>query len=168
MRRTTRPVITPAAYRTPLDVQRENLRTIIAAGLRKLRPAEQQPGTRARRPVVPLDLDERIGRYQTPGCKRCSGHRGLVKLGRCNCDPSPDGIHHALCGFEPCPNGCYDRRRRTGQPLTGRQYRRAAHKAKLPSQVIITDAKDPADVGTPIRLTAAGRVELAYGGGRVA
>jgi hypothetical protein len=33
--------------------------------------------------------------------------------------------------------------------------------------MLITDAKDPADVGTTMRLTAAARVEIAYARGRL-
>ncbi len=41
-------------------------------------------------------------------CGECTG--GLIAAGvRCNCDPGPEGQHQPLCGFEPCPNGCWER-----------------------------------------------------------
>jgi len=41
-------------------------------------------------------------------CGECTG--GLIAAGvRCNCDPGPEGQHRALCGFIPCPNGCWEK-----------------------------------------------------------
>lgn len=38
---------------------------------------------------------------------------GLVEAGGCNCgspaDASVGYMHERLCGWEPCPNGCWDR-----------------------------------------------------------
>jgi hypothetical protein len=46
----------------------------------------------------------------TMPCGRCDA--GLVPVSGCNCDGDSDaypGVHREWCGFEPCPNGCWDR-----------------------------------------------------------
>lgn len=46
----------------------------------------------------------------TTTCGRCED--GLVPVSGCNCDGDTDaypGVHREWCGFEPCPNGCWDR-----------------------------------------------------------
>lgn len=44
-------------------------------------------------------------------CGQCED--GLVPIGRCNCgspaDESAGFMHERLCGYEPCPDGCWDR-----------------------------------------------------------
>ena len=44
-------------------------------------------------------------------CGECED--GLIPIGRCNCGSPADAsigyMHERLCGFEPCPNGCWDR-----------------------------------------------------------
>lgn len=155
--------IPATASRSVYDVQRANLSAILPAGLRGLRPARQEQEPRGRRPVEPLDLDERITRYRTPGCPICAGHRGLVEVGHCTCAPGPNGEHERYCGTEPCPSGCWEKRRRIGQ-LTGPQARRAAHKSRLPSVALVGDAK--LDIPpTEVRLTARMRIAVARGAG---
>ena len=45
-------------------------------------------------------------------CRHCGG-TGLIEAGGCNCgspaDVSVNFAHERLCGFEPCPNGCWDK-----------------------------------------------------------
>lgn len=40
-------------------------------------------------------------------CGQCD--HGLVPVGHCNCDPGPEGQHQPLCGFIPCPAGCWEK-----------------------------------------------------------
>jgi hypothetical protein len=56
------------------------------------------------------ELREVIAR-ELLACGQCEG--GLVPAGGCNCgspvDASVNFAHERLCGYEPCPNGCWDR-----------------------------------------------------------
>jgi hypothetical protein len=54
------------------------------------------------------------------------------------------------------------RYRRAGQ-LTGRQARRAAHKARLPGEALVGDVKASKEL-VPVRLTARERIAVARGG----
>lgn len=51
-------------------------------------------------------------------CSACDG--GLVAIGGCNCaspaDVSVGYMHERLCGFEPCPNGCWDKLHPVAEP----------------------------------------------------
>jgi len=42
-------------------------------------------------------------------CQQCDG-TGLIGIDQCNCGPAGlDGYgHERLCGFEPCPAGCWE------------------------------------------------------------
>lgn len=66
-----------------------------------------------------------------PACGECD--RGLIAIGRCNCgspaDASISFMHERLCGYEPCPNGCWDKlaeRRRKRDELAEREAVEAA------------------------------------------
>jgi hypothetical protein len=46
-------------------------------------------------------------------CTVCPENDGLIPVDGCNCgspaDESVNYAHERLCGFEPCPNGCWDK-----------------------------------------------------------
>lgn len=61
-------------------------------------------------------------------CGECDD--GLIAVGRCNCgspaDQSVSYMHERLCGYEPCPSGCWDilhpSAPSAGRPMTDGEY----------------------------------------------
>jgi hypothetical protein len=85
----------------------ENLALTVARA--QLERGENPPVNTTAALVAALDRLTRLGRPE--GCGQCDG--GLISIGECNCGSPADSsigfAHERLCGYEPCPNGCWEK-----------------------------------------------------------
>lgn len=74
-------------------------------------PAERESFAKAWMEACRIAGGEPAGTAGPAGCGQCDD--GLVEAKGCNCGSPADEAagfrHENLCGFEPCPNGCWDK-----------------------------------------------------------
>jgi hypothetical protein len=99
-------------------------------------PAEREALMRALMEAYRIADGEKPATEATrAACGQCND--GLVEAKGCNCgspaDASVNYAHERLCGFEPCPNGCWEVRRlarlASGQPATETRTEEELHAA---------------------------------------